>query len=97
MLLRRFVVAVLLLLVAVGGPSFSAEELLSFDDQVTGSTLLIPRQLQGQEKRSQYGLSWQTDNLSISTLKFPPERSLQDIYETIKTRRGRRVMARQSG
>src|SRR5262245_4425480 len=95
MVARRFAAILLLLilppLIAKLDRALSAEEMQTFQDQVTGTTLLIPRSLAGQQKRTKFGTSWQNENITISTLVFPPERPLRDIYETIKKRPGRRI------
>ena len=60
----------------------------------SGITLSIPVSLENKQARTKYGLSWAADDnaLNIDTLEFPPERSLDDIRKTLKSRPGRRII-----
>lgn len=99
MIARRLAGIALLLFFAIVHPSRTslADELQAYEDTATGLTILIPRSLAGQQKSTRFGLNWHSDDLSIDTLAFPPERSLQNIYETMKRRPNRKITRDESG
>lgn len=62
-------------------------------DQTAGVQIGFPRSVPGTSAPTATGLSWKSEDgrLSVATLRFPPTRSLQDIYQRIRSRKGRRT------
>jgi hypothetical protein len=71
----------------------TASDLVPFVDSAAGVQVSIPGELVGRGKASTTGLNWKSDDeqLSVDTLRFPPERSLDDLRTRLKTRAGRHI------
>jgi hypothetical protein len=62
-------------------------------DGQTGIELVLPLDLLGPGKPGKWGTNWQSSNnrLSVDTLNFGTERTLAEVYATLKGIKGRRL------
>lgn len=74
--------------------SSSAEEINNVSIQEIGVQIGVPKSIAGTMTSTATGLSWKSNDGSIdlATLRFPSSRSLHEIYQKIRSRRGRRII-----
>ena len=91
----RVLIATALFLALIYGQAGPAHavDLTNVGDPTTGAQFGVPRLMPGKASPTSMGINWKSDDkrLSIDSLRFPPERALQDIYQRLKSREGRRL------
>lgn len=70
-----------------------ATELQAYVDNETGVQVSIPTSMVGKARRSTHGMNWasRSEKLNIDTLRFPAERSLDDVYRKLRGVTGRQL------
>ena len=70
-----------------------AQNLSRVVDDQTGVELALPLDMLVVKKRGRWGTNWQSsgNRLNVDTLNFGNERSLAEVYSTLKNLRGRRL------
>jgi hypothetical protein len=91
--LRHFRILVFFLLFSASCWPALGQTLTRVTDDLTGIEVALPLDMLPVRKRTKWGTNWQSsgNHLNIDTLNFGSERSLSEVYSTLKGVRGRRV------